>query len=148
MMPLSRFNLPASPFAVLRNEIDNLFDGFLRGEPRSMLSAVRPYPAVNVWEDHEALHAEAEIPGLRMEDLEILVNGNELTIKGRRAAVDEADTIYHRRERGAGEFSRFLTLPAEVDADRVEATLRDGVLQIKLPKAERARARKIAVRTA
>jgi HSP20 family protein len=148
MMALSRFNLPASPFAVLRSEIDNLFDGFLRGDPRNVLSGVRPYPALNVWEDHEALYAEAEIPGLRMEDVEVLVNGNELSVKGRRPATEESDSVYHRRERGAGEFARFMTLPTEVDADRVEATLKDGVLLIKLPKAERARARKITVQTA
>jgi HSP20 family protein len=83
-----------------------------------------------------------------MKDLEILIQGNELTIKGRRQTIDGDDVQYHRRERGTGEFARFVTLPMEVNAEQVEATLKDGVLTIVMPKSAMARARKITVKTA
>ena len=82
---------------------------------------------------------------MRLEDLEVLVHGHELTIKGHRKPVDGEKAIYHRRERTLGEFSRFLTLPVEIDADAVEADLKDGVLTVIMPKAARAKARRIAV---
>jgi len=146
MMHLQRITRPLFP--ELRREMDRLFDNFLGTDGFSPLSNVRPFPALNLSEDHDRLLVEAEVPGLRMSGLEILIQGNELTIKGRRTPMEGENLVYHRRERGAGEFTRFLTLPIEVDAERVEATLKDGVLTIVMPKAETARARKIAVKTA
>jgi HSP20 family protein len=107
-----------------------------------------PFPALNVWEDGDKLIAEAEVPGLKLEDIELLAVGTELTIKGRRPEVREPNTAVHRQERGVGEFARTITLPVEIDSGKVEATLRDGVLMIVLPKAEPARARKIPVKAA
>jgi HSP20 family protein len=143
MMPLQRLTRPLFP--ELRYELDRLFENF----PETLGFGTRPsFPALNMWEDDQRLYVEAEVPGLGMKDLEIVVQGNELSVKGRRTALEGAHVTYHRRERGAGEFARFLTLPIEVDADRVEATLKDGVLNIVMPKAETARARKITVKTA
>lgn len=127
----------------MNNLLHTLFDGVPLTSPGS-----RPFPAVNVWEDGENLYAEAEVPGLSMNDLEIFVVGEELTIKGRRSAPADENVAYHRQERGSGEFARVLTLPVSVDADRVEATLRDGVLTLTLPKAEEAKPRKITIRNA
>ncbi len=104
-------------------------------------------PAVNVWEDSGSLFAEAEVPGFKMEDLEILVAGNELNIKGRRETHLESGAYVHRQERTSVSFARVIPLPVDVDADRVQATLKDGVLRIEMPKAEQARARRIAVRS-
>jgi len=104
------------------------------------------FPALNVWEDEQCLYAEAELPGMQMDDLELLVVGNELTIKGERKAGEEDEAVYHRRERGVGAFSRVVRLPVEIDANKVEARLQDGVLTVKLPKAEAARPRKIEVK--
>jgi HSP20 family protein len=146
MMRLQRITRPLFP--ELRREMDRLFDNFLATDGFSPLGHVRPFPALNLSEDHDRLLVEAEVPGLRMSDLEISIQGNELTLKGRRTSMEGESLVYHRRERGAGEFTRFMTLPTEVDADRVEATLKDGVLTIVMPKAESARARKIAVKTA
>ncbi len=140
MRPLARF-----PFNELRNELDRVFDAFGSRELNGF--GGRPMPALNIWEDGENLYAEAEVPGLRMEDLEILVMGNELTLKGRTQAGNGEGRVYHRQERLAGEFSRTLTLPVEIDADKVEATLRDGILTIRLPKAAAAKARKITVKS-
>ena len=147
-MFLVRRNVTASPYTELRRELDNLFEGFLGRESRGFARGARPYPAINVWEDGEKLYAEAEVPGLGLDDVEILIHGNELTLKGLRRPAEGDHSVYHRHERGTGEFSRHLTLPTDVDADRVEAALKDGVLMIVMPKSEKARARKITVKTA
>lgn len=135
--------------------------GRLRGELDRMLAdAVNTFggadafgargtrgPAINVWEADETFFAEAELPGMSLNDLELTVAGDELTLKGTRKEPQIGEATYHRRERGFGEFMRTLRLPAEVEADKVEANLRDGILTIRLPKAPAARARKIEVKT-
>jgi len=108
----------------------------------------RAFPAVNVWETEHELHAEAELPGVEPGNVEVSVEGNELSIKGQRTIREAEGATYHRRERGAGTFSRVLRLPVEVNAEAVKATLKDGVLSIVLPKAEAARPRKIPVTVA
>ena len=106
------------------------------------------FRALNVWEDGDALFAEAELPGVKSEDLEISVMAGDLTIQGRRNTMAGDGVSFHRQERGAGQFNRVVRLPFEVDAQRVEASLRDGVLLVKLPKAESAKPKKIAIRAA
>lgn len=133
------------PVGQLRDEIDRLFNDFV-GWPPGALTGGRAFPAVNVWEHEHDYYAEAEVPGLGHDDFEILVVGNELTIKGSRKATDTGAGQVHRRERASGVFSRTLRLPSDVDPAKVEASLRDGVLTIKLPKAEALRPQKIAVR--
>lgn len=145
-MLMTRRFLPLAPFTELRREMDRLIDSFVgngASDPR-----LQPFPALNLWENQDRVMVEAEVPGMRLEDLEISIQGNELSIKGQRKPLEGQNLVFHRRERGFGEFTRFVTLPIDVDAERVEATLQNGVLTIVLPKAERARARKIAVRTA
>ncbi|GMU22330.1 MAG: heat-shock protein [Phycisphaerae bacterium] len=142
---MSRLNV-FTPFGDLRREIDRLFDAFGGGVDGGRMTRPRAFPAINVWEDAEAVYAEAELPGVRREDLEITAVGNELTLSGRRQPAETENVTFHRQERGYGEFTRVLALPVEVDADKIEATLRHGVLTLRLPKAEAARARKITVR--
>ena len=127
----------------LRAEMDELFDQFFGRQPEYAWAA---FPALNVWEDDQHLYAEAELPGMTMDDLEVYVVGNELTLKGERKPYTEDGVTYHRRERGVGSFSRVLRLPVEVEAEKVEAVLCNGVLTIKLPKAASARPRKIEVK--
>jgi HSP20 family protein len=137
------------PISRLRTEMDRLFDGFF-GEG-SVVDPFpwhqrRAFPALNFWEDEHNLYAEAEVPGLKMEDLEVYVLGNELTISGKRTAVEQPEVAYHRRERGVGPFTRTLRLPVDIDADKVNARLQDGVLTVMLPKAEAAKPRKVEVK--
>jgi HSP20 family protein len=106
------------------------------------------YPAINVWEDTQALHVEAELPGHDLQDLEIYVTGdNQLAIRGERRAPTVEKGVWHRQERGYGNFSRVLGLPFEVDRDKVEARLENGILSIALPKKESAKPRKITVKS-
>ena len=105
------------------------------------------FPPLNVREDDRNLYVEADLPGLGMDDIDVSVLGNELTIKGERKQGDEEGVSYHLRERGVGTFHRVVHLPLDVDAQNVAATLRDGVLAITLPKAESTVPRKIHVRS-
>ncbi len=148
---LGRRTNGAHPVHRLREEMDRLFQDFT-GEmptwnPTGWFGAPA-YPALNVWEDQDALYAEAEMPGMSMDDVEVFVVGNELTIKGERRPVQEENVAYHRRERATGVFSRTVNLPMQIDADKVEGTFKDGVLTVRMPKAEAAKPRKIKVQTA
>lgn len=135
---------PLANATQLRREMGELFDNMAW----PLFGGARSFPALNLWEEGETLFAEAELPGMGMEDVEVLVNGNELTIKGSRKAEGEAkNQSFHRQERAIGTFSRSVTLPFDVDAEKVQATLKDGVLRITLPKAASARPRKIEVKS-
>ena len=133
-------------FPDLRRQIDRVFEQVMEPGVGSPLG-IRAFPALNVWEDNDCVHVEAELPGVAMEDIEINVVGGELAIKGARrpSGGGNGNRTYHRQERAVGEFSRFLTLPDAIDAEKVEAVLKNGVLTIKLPKAEAAKPRRIQV---
>ncbi len=105
------------------------------------------YPALSVWQDDANVYVEAELPGMDLSDLEIYVTGgDQLTIKGERKAPQLEKARWHRQERAFGSFNRVLSLPAPVDADKVQARLTNGVLTITLPKSEAAKPRKIPVK--
>ncbi len=131
----------------LRDEMDRLFESFGLGDGGWPTLAVA-YPAVNVWDDSEHVYAEAELPGMDLNDLEIYVTGgNQLTIKGERKPWNPGQGVWHRQERGFGPFTRLIELPYDVDAERVEARFHNGVLTITMPKSEAAKPRKITVKT-
>ncbi len=143
-----RGNFPQ--FQQWRDEVDRLVSNFVAhptvaGATRYVTG--RGFPALNLWEDNENLYAECELPGVRSEDLDVSVVGNELSIKGRRTDAGEPQATFHRRERGCGPFARTVQVPSEIDSDRVQANLREGILRITLPKAESAKPRKVQVRT-
>jgi len=137
------------PVAQLRDEMDRLVSDFFGPASERNTArwgwAAQGFPALNVWEEDEVLYAEAEVPGLKSDAIDISVVGADLTIRGRRGGEAREGVAYHRQERGTGEFNRVLRLPFEVDAAKVEATLTDGVLLVKLPKAESAKPKKIKV---
>ena len=141
---------PFSNFELLRGEVDRLFDELFvvpGATPARAFSHGAVFPALNIWDSGDYLLAEAEIPGLTIENLDISVMGNELAIRGKREDGSGGDAVFHRQERGTGEFARTVELPYPVNTAAVEAALRNGVLTIKLPKAEAAKPRRIAVKT-
>ena len=146
MLLARRNRFPMSPFADWPGGMGRLFSDFLGDFDTGSFADRRACPGLNVWEDGDNLYAEAEVPGLRKDDLEIQVTGRQLTVKGQYQPDDDDERVFHRRERVTGSFTRLLTLPSDVDADSVEATVKDGVLSIVLPKAQASRARKIAVK--
>lgn len=103
------------------------------------------FPAFNVWSNAEGSILTAELPGVKMEDLEVTVSGNNVTIKGVRNEELPEGSSYSRRERRFGEFVRTIELPFRVEAAGVEAKMALGVLHVTLPRAESDKPRKIAV---
>ena len=134
----------------LRREMDEMFRGAGIGPvlEASFLPGVgtRRYPRINVREDADNYYLDALLPGVDANNLEMNVVGSSLTLAGERSALDENNgKTWHRRERGAGKFLRTIELPMEIDAAKVQAEYRNGVLQVTLPKAEAAKPKRIAV---
>jgi HSP20 family protein len=106
------------------------------------------FPPVNITQDNDNFYVRAEIPGMSAKDISISAVRNRLSLSGKRDIPAETERVsYHRKERAEGSFSRTVTLPMEVDAERVDARYADGILSLTLPKAEQAKPRQIAVRT-
>ncbi len=128
----------------LQREMNRLFDRWGDGGVTGSVS----FPAVNVWEQADAIHLEAELPGVSQQDLEVFVTGgNQLTIKGERKVEKLEKAVWHRQERGYGTFVRVLNLPFDVDREKVEARLENGILHVRLAKHEAAKPRKITVKS-
>ncbi len=107
------------------------------------------FPGIVISTKADGLYVRAEVPGMKLEDLDISVSGDMLTIQGvRTTGATLEGGWYHRRERESGGFSRSIRLPAEVDGAKAEATYVAGVLTIRLPLKEAAKPREIAVRVA
>jgi HSP20 family protein len=103
-------------------------------------------PVVDILEDAEALRIVAELPGVKPEDVKIAVEGNLMTIRGTKEQLaDEKLEKVHRYERTYGTFERSFTLPATVDANHIKATYELGLLNVVLPKVERAKPREIKI---
>jgi HSP20 family protein len=133
----------------LRREMDELLSGFL-GNFSGMAQGpwrevVEGQPPIDLWETEDALFVELEVPGLKSDQVEVLVVGHQLTVKLNRPEPEGDGMAYHRRERPTGTFARAIELPVDVDAEKVEAHIERGVMTIRLPKAEKARPRKIQV---
>jgi HSP20 family protein len=123
----------------LRREMDQFF-GRTGTAPRA-----RAFPPVNLYENAEGYVLTAELPGLAADQIEIHVEGNRVTLGGERRVDHPDDASLHRSERTGGSFRRSVELPGEVDAEKAEASYRNGVLMLRIPKAERYQPRKIAV---
>ncbi len=134
------------PFTQMRREMERLFSDLFEGRGFGGPPwAEVPRPAVNIWEEQDHFFVELEVPGLKPDNIDISVIGNELTVKLQYPDQKIEGATYHRRERPTGATARVVRLPAEVDASKVEASLEQGVLTIRLPKAEAARPKKIQV---
>jgi HSP20 family protein len=104
-------------------------------------------PAIEVFEKEDKFTVKAELPGMKEEDIDVLVVGDTLTIKGERKAETEVkEEDYYCCERSYGSFSRSIALPSSVDAKKIEASYEDGVLEVSLPKAPEVKAKKVAVK--
>ncbi|UCG12564.1 MAG: Hsp20/alpha crystallin family protein [Deltaproteobacteria bacterium] len=136
------------PFAEadrLRREMDKLLDTFTGR--KGAVSSTGVFPALNVSEDQGNLYVRAELPGVAPGEIEITTQENNLIIKGERKIAAEGEKVsYHRREREAGTFRRIISLPTRVDADKVTAACRNGVLTVTLPKAAEAKPRQVEVK--
>ena len=126
----------------MRQHLEHVFDD----APQQRVSA-GVYPLTNLTEDKENYYVRAELPGVKGDELDIQVTGNNLAISDeRKIAAEEEDAKYHRREREAGTFSRMIALPDEVDTEKVEANLENGILTVVISKAEIAKPKQITLK--
>jgi len=134
-----RGGLPAlDPFSA----VDAMFDSFFG---RRGVTPAQSTPPLNVWETKRAWIVESELPGYTMEQLDISLLGDQLTLSGSREVSAPEGANVLRSERRSQEFTRTITLPGDVDQEGVTASLRNGVLTIELPKSPAAQPRKIPV---
>lgn len=128
----------------LQRDMNRLFTQY----SPSRLQVAPSYPALDVWVNENGQYVSAEMPGIQAKDIDIRIDRDVLTITGERGADDiPDDVVFHRRERGFGKFSRTVQLPFAVDADRVEASFKNGILNIALPKTEVEKPKQIAIKS-
>ena len=146
-MTLVKFS-PMRELWTSQNRLDQMFDSFFGDTCRNANSELTGWaPQVDVEETKDAFKFHADLPGLNKKDIFISVENNLLTIRGeRKSEVDEKASRYHRMERTYGSFCRSFQLPATVLSDRVEASYRDGVLEVTVAKAEEVRPREIEIK--
>jgi HSP20 family protein len=129
------------PFAELSRLQDELFRNNGAG------AQARFAPAVDIWEDNEAIHLHADMAGVKPDDLRVSVENNVLTLSGeRKLQREDKKNGYHRIERSYGAFTRSFALPKGVQEDQVKAEIKDGVLTLVIPKAPAAQRREVKVR--
>ncbi|NOX34743.1 MAG: Hsp20/alpha crystallin family protein [Deltaproteobacteria bacterium] len=132
---------------LLRNRMDRIFgdfDYFYDCGPG--LAVNGSLPRTNLYEDGDHFEVRAEVPGITKDNLNVKIQGNYLEISGTRAADSPDGFKVHRTERGSNTFSRSFTLPDDVDAEKAEAALKDGILYLMLPKTEAARPKQITIK--
>ncbi len=152
---------PRRPAEVLprRGELDRWFDRMFEDFWRRPFPSLRlperlfpegvtlRMPVVDVYEEKDVVVAKAELPGLTKDDLEVQITGTTLTLKGEKKKKEEVkEENYYYCERSEGSFVRNLELPCEVQADKVKAIFKDGVLEVRLPKTEEAKKKSVSVK--
>lgn len=138
----------APSFGTFRREMDDLLSRFFGGEGLPALFQRGFSPTIDISETDREITVKAEIPGMDSKDLDISIAGAVLTIKGeKKAEKEEKGEAFHRVERSFGAFSRSFTLPCEVEEDKITAEYKDGVLSLKIPKAESAQKKTIKIET-
>jgi HSP20 family protein len=138
---------PASTFDWLQRQINDLFQ-FPRFPEVQGIFDRRVSPAVDVVEHPDHFLVECDLPGIDQKDIDITVAAGVLTIKGEKKQEKRSEKAkVFRKETWEGSFQRTISLPATVDAEKVEASYRDGVLRVHLPKREEAKTRRIALKS-
>jgi HSP20 family protein len=134
-------------FDRLQDEMSTLFHRFFGEEPKAWSNGGYT-PLTNVAETETAFEVTAELPGVKAEDLHVELRDGSLVISGKKSEEkEEQDKTYHRVERYSGEFCRMIALPPTVDEERIEASFKDGVLKLTVPKTEAAKPKAISIKT-
>jgi HSP20 family protein len=152
MFARALFNQPSMswrhPFAELdrmSRQMDRLTHG-LMGRPGLGFRSARVFPPINLKEDADNYYVRAELPGIKADALDIQAVGRNLTISGERTIASEGENVkYHRREREAGKFSRIIGLPGDINTDKVDAKLANGMLTVTIAKADAAKPKQITI---
>jgi HSP20 family protein len=149
-MPWRPFQQPWSPYEgieLLRNEMDRVFESFVGNTQPSGIRESVWAPRVDLLEHENAFVLVADLPGMKQEDLNISVQDNVLTLEGKRTFehAENGQGRYHYSERVSGTFCRRFLLSTAVNAEKITATYKNGVLEVHLPKAPEAQPKRIAV---
>lgn len=132
-----------NPFQEFHREMGRLFESL---DPFSLARHVRQFPPINVYIDEEGFLLSAQLPGLGAEEVELTVTSETLSLRGERKRIEGVtDDSYRRQERVMGRWARTVTLPDRIDEGRVSAQFANGVLTVRLPRAETAKPRHITV---
>ncbi len=137
---------PKRALKTLRDEIDNIFDRFVE-RPLGVITGQVVAP-VDISETDTEVIVKSDLPGMELSDIDVSISGDILTIKGqKKKELEQAGKTYHVVERSYGSFSRSIRLPAEVDVDKVQASYKNGLLEIVMPKKESNQAKKIKIKS-
>lgn len=138
---------PWTGFTTFKREMDRLFDRFGELEFPELPFATEWSPTLDVSETKDALVIKAEIPGIEPKEIELTLQDQLLTIKGeKKQEKEEKEEQYYRMERAYGAYARTIRLPVPVDASRVTATFKNGLLTVTLPKGAAAKGTTIPIK--
>jgi HSP20 family protein len=131
----------------IQHEINRAFDTYFGHRHRAPAAPERTWaPGIDVFETRDDLVVAVELPGVKEQDVHLTIVGDTLTLRGHRGSDPEVrEENYHRIERWSGPFERHIQLPIPVQSDKVRASYRDGVLEIRLPKIEEVKPREIKI---
>jgi HSP20 family protein len=142
---------PETTFQQVAPETDDFFDlvfpdfGF---SPRRMFHKDQLFPRMDIKEEKKKITVEAELPGVQASDVDVALDGRMLTVKAQKKSEHESNSNgYYHYERSYGRYNRTITLPADVDPVKVDASLQNGVLKIKMHKLKESEAKRIEVKT-
>jgi HSP20 family protein len=139
--------VPWGGMTTIRREMDRLFDRFLEPTWDTFEATGEWMPKLDVTETKDAVVVKAEVPGVEPKELQVTVQGDILVIKGEKEETkEEKDERVHRMERSYGAFTRAVRLPTPVNAEKVDASFKNGVLTITLPKTPEAKGTMIPVK--
>ena len=134
---------PFREMTSLQSQVNRLADSLWSGRQESWV------PAVDVFDRQDAVVLKAELPGMKVDDIQIELDDNVLTLKGERVFEEKVDEErYYRVERRHGTFQRSLALPQGAKADEIQATYEDGILKVTVPKAEAVRPKRVEIKAA
>jgi HSP20 family protein len=137
---------PSEGLTALRREMDRLFEDFFGGRAGSLWERAGE-PAVEMSDTKDAVVVKAQVPGMSKENVQVSMTEGALTLKGEMKEEEKKeDKNYHRREFRYGAFTRTIPLPMAVQADKATAQLKDGVLEITIPKSEQTKVKEIPVK--
>ncbi len=129
----------------LVDEIEELAQGIWNSwKPFATYTGLVPH--ADIYEEKGQLVLNAELPGIKKEDLDVTLEGDRLTIKAEKTKEVVDDSIHHIRERHYGQYFRSLVIPFPVKEDKISATLTNGVLELKIPKAEEVKTKRVGIR--
>ena len=131
----------------MQNRINQLFeDDFFKPVKPQEYSSSSWIPSTDIYETKDAYVFNMELPGMSKEDLVIELNNNTLSIKGeKKEEKDIKEDSFHRIERSSGSFSRCFSIPKNVNSTKIEASMKNGILKVKIPKVEEAKTKSIAI---